>query len=66
MADIGQDPQAGARNCCGDIFRMLALDAFIMVSIHDQDGRPDGAELRIRPIRLVLPHLADLFLKASY
>ena len=66
MADIGQDPQAGARNCCGDIFRVLALDAFIMVSIHDQDGRPDGAELRIRPIRLVLPHLADLFLKASY
>ena len=27
MADIGQDPQAGARNCCGDIFRVLALDA---------------------------------------
>ena len=38
MADIGQDQQAGAGNCCGDIFRVLALDAFIMVSIHDQDG----------------------------
>jgi hypothetical protein len=38
MADIGQDQQASARNRCSDIFRVLALDAFIMVSIHDQHG----------------------------
>jgi hypothetical protein len=63
MAGIGQDQQAGAGNCCGDILRVLALDAFVVVSVHHQDRRADGAELRIRPIRLVLPHLADLFLK---
>ena len=63
MAGIRQDQQAGAGNGCCDIIGVLALDAFIMVAIHDHDRRFDGAELRVRPVRLVLPHLADLLLK---
>ncbi len=60
MADIGQDQQAGARYGRSDIFGVLAPDPFVMIAIHDQDGRLDGAELRIRPVRLVAAHILPI------
>jgi hypothetical protein len=49
----------------GDIFGMLTLDGLVMITVYDEDWRVDRLELRITPIWLLGPHLADLVDEAA-
>ena len=60
VTHIRQDQEAGVRDRCRDIFGVRAFDGFVMVAVDDKDGRVDRLELRVGPVRLFGPHLADL------
>ena len=60
MADVGQDQQPRMRDRRGDIFGVLALDRLVVIAVDDEDRRVDRLELRVAPVRLLGPHLADL------
>ena len=60
MAHVGQDQKAGVWDRRCDIFGVCALDRLVVVAVNDDNGRVDRLELRVGPVRLVGPHLADL------
>ena len=60
MTDVRQDQQPGARDRCGYVLGVCAFDRLVVVAIHHQHRCLDRLELRVGPVRLGVPHLADL------
>src|ERR1700694_1145493 len=47
------------------MFGMLPLDSFVVLAIHHPYRYPNLAELHLRPVWLVFPHLGDLIVKGG-
>ena len=60
VACVGQDQQSGSGDSGGDVFRVCALDRLVVIAVSHQRRDADRLQLGVCPVRLSLPHLADL------
>lgn len=56
VTDLLEDHQLRAGHGLGDVFRMSAIDCFVVISKHDRRRHRYGLQLVVRPIRLARPH----------
>jgi hypothetical protein len=61
MAHAIEEDEFCVRNASSEIFRVFALDEFVMLALHDHDRHADLREVMWGVVRLSPAHQADVF-----